>query len=400
MSQFYCVLITCSLLCGPLAISASAARLADEQPSPSAPAGEASTPAEKAEPGEKPQAPRAEQAKKELSPAQIALRDRVRRTLAALRQQSFSTRENTVADVLHLCLAFGCDAEVVDAIQPGQKVNGITCLCWNLPCGGYTPLMLYEGHLAPRTGFGYQELPSQLAATLALARVPAEYPARAGESVRKVADLIEHEKRSCRKGTDLSLKLIALSYYVQEPTWKNSLGEEWSVERMVEEELARSAASAPCGGLLRVMGLTCALERKARRSEPIEGDMLRAKKYVEDSQDYALRSQNSDGSWGRGRDLAAMLSASGHVLEWLAMSLPADRLEDPQMVRGIEYVDSALSSQRYRWSVQSLSSQEIAAVMHATHALVVYDDRVFQPADAPSPAPAAKVEKVAKQPAR
>jgi hypothetical protein len=385
-----------SCLLGALIIApGAAARSADEQPAPAAPADEAATPGPKAQPGEKPQAAPKEQAKKELSPSLAALRDRVRRTVAVQRQQPFNTRENTVADIAHFCLALGCEAEVLNVGQNGQKVNGITCLCWNLPCGGYEPLMFYEGHLAPRVGFGYQEAPGQLAAVLALSHVPADYPARAGETVRTVADLIESEKLACRSGADLSLKLIALSFYVQEPTWKNSLGEEWSIQRMVKQELNRPMINSAQRASLRLLGLTCALERQARNKAPIEGELLRAKKYVEESQDYALRGQNGDGSWGRadGRDYAATLASTGHVLEWLVSSLPAERLEAPEVVKAVEFVDSLLSSQRYRGSVASLSSQEIGAVMHAAHSLVVYDQRVFQPFDPPAAAVPQKAEK-------
>jgi hypothetical protein len=45
--------------------------------------------------------------------------------------------------------------------------------------------------------------------------------------------------------------------------------------------------------------------------------------------------------------------------------------------------------------VQSLSSRDIAAVGHAVHALMVYDQRQFKPAD-PDPAPAPVPAKQAK----
>ncbi len=73
---------------------------------------------------------------------------------------------------------------------------------------------------------------------MALSRVPPDYPVRVGKTVRKVADLVEAEKLGCRTGGDLSLRLIGLSYYVDEPEWKNDLGETWSIERMIEEEIA------------------------------------------------------------------------------------------------------------------------------------------------------------------
>ena len=85
---------------------------------------------------------------KQLSPEMAERRDRVRRLLAALRSQPFNTQQNTCTDVLDFCRAFGCETELTDNATSGQKVNGITCLCWNMPCAGYELMTVSEGHLA------------------------------------------------------------------------------------------------------------------------------------------------------------------------------------------------------------------------------------------------------------
>lgn len=337
---------------------------------------------------------------KELNAAMTALRDRVRKTLAGVRQQPLNTRDNTCGEILQFCQAFGCETEVTEVGQSNQKVNGITCICWNIPCAGNEPLMLIGGRLAARVGYGYQDSPSQLAAVLAMAHVPLNYPARVGKSVRTVADLIEQEKLTCRAGTDMALKLIALSTYVNEPTWKNSLGEEWSLERVVHEELARTTFVGRNGVTTRLLAFAYALERTGHDDKSLGGDMLRARQYVDDSIKYAYRGQNSDGSWGRtsyNRDYSAALDSSGHMLEWLVVALPEKRLEEPQITRAVEFLDSVLGSQRYQSNVQALSSREISSVMAAAHALVVYDRRVFAPADPPPEPETEKATKSAKR---
>jgi hypothetical protein len=322
-------------------------------------------------------------AKKELSPAMVALRDRVRAVLAAAREQPVSTAECSVTDVINYCLAFGCGTVIHHSGEAGQTANGITCLCWNIPCAGREPLVLYQGHLAPRTGYGYQETPSQLAAMLALSQVGADYPARVGQQVRTVSDLVEYEKLSCRSGGDLAWKLIALSQYVREPNWKNDLGEEWSVERIVKEELARPANPVD-GGTTRLLALSFALQRQAAHHQ-ISGEFVQARRYVEDAQDYFLRIQNADGSWGRvsAQDYPTALMHSGQVLEFLVLGLPADRLEAPQLVRSVEFVTGLLEGQRWRGDIRGLSSRELGAVTRAWHGLAMYDARVFVPADPP-----------------
>ncbi|MHC4176251.1 MAG: hypothetical protein ACYSWU_02025 [Planctomycetota bacterium] len=348
--------------------------------------------------------------KRELTPALAALRDRLRRTVAFHRGQALSATENTATEVMHSCLAFGCNTQIYRSGSPssgktGQRVNGITCLCWDYPCGGYELLGLAEGHIAPRIGYGRQEHPSQLLAVLALACVKTTYPMRVGEDVRTVADLVEYEKLSCRLGTDQSLKLIGLTYYMgDEVTWENSLGQQWSVERIIKNELDQPIFGAVCGGTLRLMGLGYALARREKQGQPLEGEYARARRFLDEYQDYALKLQNSDGSWGprflaakgTSRNQASQLRSTGHVLQWLVMSLPEDRLDDPRVVRSVEYVNRLLTGQRYRRNTRSLSTREIGSVMHALHALVVYDERLFQPRTLqPS---AAGVKKVAQKP--
>jgi len=346
------------------------------------------------------------QPKKELSPEMAALRDRVRRTTGAVYHQPFNTRDNNVSDIIQFCRAFGCQSEICDGGPSGPKVNGITCLCWNLPCGGGSPLLVCEGHLAARIGYGYQEVPAQLAAVLALARVPAEYPVRVAERVGTVADLVESEKLACRAGEDLSWRLIALAQYVSEPTWKNAQGEQWSVERMVREELKRLVGQVPQTEATPLLALSWTLDRRTRHNLPLDGDFLTAKKYVADCRDYVLASQNSDGSWGRAsaRDPASALAATAGLLEWLVLSLPKKQLEEPKIVQAVGYVDGLLAMQVNQVNLSALGSRDLAAAMAAAHALYAYDAEVFAPADPPPPAPAekqtaAKPEKVAGKPA-
>lgn len=353
-------------------------------------------------------APAAKKAKRELTPAQAALRDLVRETVAGHRKQAYNMRDNLATEIMGYSLGFGCDTEVSLGGAGGQRINGITCLCWNYPCGGYEMMGLSQDRVAPRIGYGCQERPGEFLAMLALSRVQPDYPVRVGETKRTVADAVEAEKRSCRSGSDMSLKLIGLSYYVDEPEWKNDLGETWSIERIVREEVARPVIGAPDGGLNRLMGLSYAVARRAKQGQPIDGHFERAQKYTTDFQQYALQAQNADGSWGpsflatRGQcpDVASQLRSTGRILEWLAMSLPQEKLEDAQMAKAVECTARALGSQRYHWNTYALPTQEIVSVGHALHGLNVYDERVFEPADAPEAKPAAAASRDAKNAAR
>ena len=347
----------------------------------------------------KPDSPAAAKSKankvKQLTPEMAERRDKVRRILTALRTQPFNTQQNTCADILDFCHAFGCETELTDNVTTGQKINGITCLCWNMPCAGYALMTVSDGHLAPRVGYGYQNNSSELAAVLALAQVPAEYPARAGKTVRTVADLIEYEKLTCRAGLDMSLKLVALANYVRQPSWKDSLGGEWTLQRVVAEELNRPLGTHPHAATNRLLGLSVALDRFQSDKIPLDGDLGRAKQYVGESIDYAYASQNSDGSWGRAsnRDYATAVSSTAHILAWLVTTLPAGRLEEPQIVRGIDFLHTAFNSPHYQAYISTMSAREISAAMHAAFVLNTYDRRVFIPADPPPSAEPDKTEK-------
>ncbi|HEY4761329.1 MAG TPA: hypothetical protein VIH42_12170, partial [Thermoguttaceae bacterium] len=238
-------------------------------------------------------------------------------------------------------------------------------------------------------GYGTQSKPSQMLAMLAFARVQTSYPLRVGDTVRTVADLVESEKLSCRSGMDMSLKLIGLAYYAEDGTWKNDLDQEWSLEKMVKEELTQPVIQASNGGLDRLLALSYAVYRRNKRNLPVEGQYARAEKYVGEFQNYAFSLQNPDGSWGfflsakgANRNASTQLHSSGYVLQWLALSMPEEQLDDKRLAWGIAYLNNVLSSQRYINNLPALSSQEISGVMHALHALAIYDERQFKPSDA------------------
>jgi len=330
----------------------------------------------------------------ELSPQMVALRDAVRAGLARLASHPFNSRDNTPAQVMELCLAFGCDATLGYGGSSGKRVNAVGCLSWNYPCAGYRLLRESEGHVMGRVGYGLQARPSQFLAVLAQARVPSNYEIRVDEFRGAVADLVEFEKLSCRSGTDLSQTLIGLTHYLDDQSWKNDLQEEWSLERLVREESSRSVGNSSPDVTGRLMGLSYAVDRQKQRGQPLEGVFLEAEEHLSQFHDYALDVQNSDGTWhpsffaykGTSRDASASLRSTGHILEWLVFSLPPERLEEPRVVRSVAYVAKLLGNRRSRWNVTSMSDQDFVSLMRAAHALSIYDRRLFQPPAEEEPA--------------
>jgi hypothetical protein len=384
-------LLACLMLTSENTVLADPTEGADAKPSANQPdAAKAEPPATANEAPESPAATPADKPKRELSPAQVALRDQVRQTLVQQQKQPLNTHDNLPAEISAFCLGFGCNTEVSLDSANGKKINGITCLCWNYPCAGFEMLGRGQNHLVARIGYGRQQHPGEFLATLAMSRVPSTYPIRVNNDTRTVADLIEAEKLDCRVGSDMSLKLIGLTFYVDSPNWKNDLGEEWSIERIMQQEIAQPIVSAADGGLNRLMGLSFAVAHRVGHGLPVDGQYQRAQKYLNDFHDFALGLQNSDGSWGpallaarsTGNDGIAQLMATGRVLEWLALSLPDNRLDDARVVRSVDLVVHLLNSKRYVQNVPYLPTREIDAMGHALHGLSLYNERVFAPIDA------------------
>jgi hypothetical protein len=347
---------------------------------------EAKTPAKKSEKKsdqfELPKSPR-QVRKAELSETMTAVRDRVRWVLANYFQQTFNTRDNTPADILLACMAYGCQTEV---IQGNDKINGITVLCWNYPCAGYELLRKVDQHIAPRVGYGLQERPGQFLAVLALSRVPGDYPIRVGKDTRTVADLVEHEKLCCRSGGDQSLRLLGIGHYVTpQESWKNDQGESWTVERLAKEELGQPVPEAAFGGTQRLLGLSYAMARQRVTG----GVYTEVERFLKEFRGFAYRIQNSNGSWhplyfsatGTNNDSISQLRATAHVLQWLAVSQPESAMDDARLIKAVEYVNTYLINQNGRWSVPSLDAQTIDAVTCSLSALTLYDERAFKPFD-------------------
>jgi hypothetical protein len=214
---------------------------------------------------------------------------------------------------------------------------------------------------------------------LALSRVKKTYPMRVDGEDLTVADLVASEQRSCRPRTELTFKLIGLSHYLDsDAKWTSQTGEEWSIPRLLSEELAQPIKGACCGGTHRLIAYSGAVKTREKRGEPVDGQWLRAKKYLSAYHAYAFKLQNRDGSfstsWLERRNSRGTrdrkVQTTGHILEWLAFSLPEEQLTDPRVIKSVNYLASLMLSYRtHKW--------EIGHRGHALRALALYNERVF-----------------------
>ena len=335
--------------------------------------------------------------KPSLSPEQEALAARVHRALGLYRNDRLlNSGVNSTWEVMHRIVAFGIPTEIHRDSPDGTQVNAIGWLLWGGRCTGQPLVVLSGGRPLVTVGVGVQGHPGQFLGMLAQSRVSPDSPFQLQGKHFTVRDLIEEEKRNCDTQMELTFKLISLSYYLKsDDEWTANDGGRWSIERLVHEELRQPIQGAACGGTHRLFGLSSSYKMRISRGEPVDGEYLRAQKYVRDYQRYTLyRLRNSDGSFSTdwfkrpadSGDPARKLQTTGHILEWLVFSLEDEQLRDPRVEQTVDFIATLLiRNPNKQWSIGPLG--------HALHALKMYDDRVF---NAPDPA---SEEEVAERPA-
>ena len=239
---------------------------------------------------------------------------------------------------MHEIIAFGVDAQLYRDGPQGPKVNAIGWLCYNGSCKGEQMLYLDRGNLVARKGPGVQGHSGQFLAILAQSHLPIDYPMLVHGKSFTIADLVEHEKADCQPGEELTFKLIGLMHYLDsDATWTSRYGEQWSIPRLITEELKQPIRGAACGGTHRLMGFSYAINKRIQRGKPMTGEFARAQKFINDYHRYTFSLQNPDGSFSTqwfirreaNPDVDRRLKTTGHIAEWLAFSLPDEELRDP-----------------------------------------------------------------------
>ncbi|MCA9178605.1 MAG: hypothetical protein KDB14_29290 [Planctomycetales bacterium] len=312
-----------------------------------------------------------------LTPQMQNLRAKILAVLSLEMNKPRFTTQHSPWGIMHAMHAFGVETLVVN--EHGQQVNAAGWLAWNQACRGRTMMYLDNSNqLELRIGPGYQGHDGQFLALLAQSRVMDDFELRVGNRALTVADLVEHEKRTCRPGTELTFKLIGLAHYLgPDAKWSNQFGA-WDIPRLIEEELRQPVVGAACGGTHRLFGHSYALNRARKANIPIDGSWQRASQFTLQYQQRAIGLQNPDGSFstewfkarGMSSDIERRLQTTGHILEWMVFSLPQVDMQDERIVRSVDYLASLMLQHRNQ-------AWEVGPRGHAIRALALYDQRVF-----------------------
>ena len=309
------------------------------------------------------------------------LRTSISRTLAAYQRRPLNTAQHTPWEVMHGFIAFGIPTQIRVGGPAGDLVNAIGWSNMGGRCRGQVMLAAADDRLVALKGIGVQGHSAQYLAILAQCRVAANSPITLQSKSFTVADLIEEEKLSCQAGTELTFALIALAHYLPtDARWQSRDGVQWSLEKLVEEEIVQPIRGAPCGGTHRLFGLAYGCQRRLRAAGGLDGVYLRADKYVRDYQNFTLaKLQNRDGSFStewfkypadRDDDIDRKIQTTGHILEWLVASVDQERLYEPRIMAATEFLAAALAREPDReWKIGPLG--------HALHALTMYQERAW-----------------------
>ncbi len=311
-----------------------------------------------------------------FSPAEVRRKQRVESCLSYYIANPETVVERSPWAVMHAMLPFGVEGEI---IVGNKRVNSIQWMCYNGTCRTQKVFTPSGRSFRPNVGGGVQGHEGQFLAMLAQSQVGADYPIVVANKRYSVLDLVRYEMATCKEKTELTFKLMALSYYVDtNQAWTAMDRRKWNIEKLVAEELAQPVVGAACGGTHRLMALTFALRQRKAEGRPIDGHYARADKFIADYIDYTWTLQNPDGSFssnwfesrGHEQNKERLVQTTGHILEWLMFTLPKDKLDDPRVLKSVDFLLNNIWDDRtHKWPIGPRG--------HATRAIALYQQRVY-----------------------
>jgi len=134
-----------------------------------------------------------------------------------------------------------------------------------------------------------------------------------------------------------------------------------------------------------LMGYTFAIKQRVLQGQPLEGQYLRAAKFVNEFIDFTWKLQNPDGSFStnwyeaRGNDPKdeRKVQTTGHMLEWLMFTVGDDQLQTERVQKGIDFLLKHIADNKsHKWPIGPRG--------HATRALALYHKRLTEVLENPS----------------
>ena len=284
-----------------------------------------------------------------------------------------------------LVLATGEQAPAVDYLLQGGALDGWTFEAGELLPDGRRGLRAIV-EAGTKRGQGHAD---QWLAILAQCDLPREQIIRWGDREFTVGDYLAQVQRDVPRNLDRewSWTLIGLSHYLpSDAKWTAGDGKSWTLEGLVGLEAQQELDSSACGGTHRLIGLAMALHAHDQQHGNATPNWNLARQVVADAVTRARTLQNGDGSFsshylargGQTLDLAQDLGCTGHVLEFLSLTLPPEELRQPWVARAVAHLCDTIDRTAH-------VDLECGALYHAVHGLVLYRQRALGDAGDASP---------------
>ncbi len=309
------------------------------------------------------------------------LRDQVDEAIKITSKRILTANVHTPWQILHGILALRHDFQVK---KGDKKVSAIEWLSNDATFGGQPVFQITkygaQGHPYTRD-YVFEGHPNQFLAILTMSNLPLDFEMTTGAKKITIADVVKNSKMDINSREEITWSLWALSHYLPSNSrWHNKYGESWSIERLVQIQTQQKVTEGACGGTHGLFALAYARNKHIESGRPLRGVWYEAHRKVKRYVETARWSQNYDGSFsasffeGRrfARDFATRIETSGHILEFLVMAVPHDRLSEDWMRRGVAAVSRELIENRKR-------SAKCGPLYHALHGLVLYRDRMYPP---------------------
>lgn len=230
----------------------------------------------------------------------------------------------------------------------------------------YTRPYAFEGH------------PSQSLALLSESYLPVTHEFRVGQQTVTIAQMLQNTMMEVNTREETTWVLWALINYLKvDATWTNQWGQAWSIEALVRNEIAAHTPTRPCGGNHNLFALSRARDKYLRTGRPLRGVWLEADQKVRQYAEIARSMQNADGSFssnfykgpGFEQDMNKRFNSTGHTMEFLAVGLPQERLQEPWVRNAVNVLSRELIQHRK-------ASVDCGPLYHSLNALIIYRDRV------------------------
>lgn len=311
-------------------------------------------------------------------------------------QRIMSSERNAAWQIMHGVVCYGNELEIetpdrglvkaLDYALTGGLINGFELSPGHeiLPA---TNRVGVKARLEPGSYVGQGHV-DQWIAILAMCDYPIDAPIQLGEKTFTVEDFARQAQFDVTDNPldEFSWTLIALTHYFpNEPAWTAAEQTQVNWEAMVAVELDYEIDLSPCGGTHRLAGIVRALRAKERLGLPDSEVWSDAEQLVARCLEDVRQYRSADGrlsssyfiSPGHTADLAAELSSTGHLFEFVALACSESELESAWVEQSARKLCELLDS-------TAAVDLDCGALYHALSGLKIYHNRRFGSARDPA----------------